>query len=244
MAAASTTPSTGEAYTEQIQQAIARCDGFSSSFQLIRKAIALTLSSKCMNEQLQRLISTDPGLTARVLKTANSALYGVSRQVRTLSMAITLIGHAELRKILQRLFVADLFRWFSHRQQAPDQLVKVSLAAGAAAHRIARDAVIGDPEEQMIAGLLHNAGVMFLWRDFPEEYEKSRHLARMMSTREAQEAVFGVTSAVVSKWLLHDWGFPSSFVTAVEHWPNPFQPTFDHALVRHLRGDAKITTLP
>lgn len=236
MLALSTTTGTGEdsARTYEIQQAIARCDGFSSSFQLIRKVIALTHKSECTNEQLQRLIAADPGLTARILKTANSAFYGVSRQVRTLSTAITLIGHAKLRHMLQRLLVADLFRWFSHRQAAPEHLVRVSLAAGAAAHRIADDAVIGDPEEHMIAGLLHNAGEMFLWRDFSEDYEKAQSLARMMSMPEALEAIFSVTSAVAGKWLLQAWGFPALFVTAVEHWPNPFQPAFDHALVRSL----------
>ena len=43
-------------------------------------------------KELEDLIKLDPGLTAKILKVANSALYARQREITTLQMAITLLG--------------------------------------------------------------------------------------------------------------------------------------------------------
>ncbi len=50
--------------------------------------------------RLQNVISNDPSLTAKILRLANSAYYGLPRRVETLSEAIVVLGIDTLRNIL------------------------------------------------------------------------------------------------------------------------------------------------
>src|SRR3569833_2554535 len=56
------------------------------------------------------VISRDPGLTARLLKLANSALYNFPSQIDTVSRAITIIGTRELRDLILATSVARIFK--------------------------------------------------------------------------------------------------------------------------------------
>ena len=49
---------------------------------------------------LNKLISTDPALSARVLKIANSAMYCCQQEIKSLSMAMSRIGFASLKSIV------------------------------------------------------------------------------------------------------------------------------------------------
>jgi len=46
---------------------------------------------------LSQIVEKDPMLTANILRSANSPLYGFSREITTISRAITLFGMATIR---------------------------------------------------------------------------------------------------------------------------------------------------
>ncbi len=48
-------------------------------------------------EQIERLVGTDPGLTMRLLRSANSASSGVKHEIRSLRQAIVLLGPRQIR---------------------------------------------------------------------------------------------------------------------------------------------------
>ena len=53
-------------------------------------------SGEATNLELEQTVLHDPAITAKILKFANSAYFGFSGQIETISRAISLIGHKEL----------------------------------------------------------------------------------------------------------------------------------------------------
>ena len=57
-----------------------------------------------------RVVSLDPGLTVRLLRMVNSSFYGLDRRVDTVSHAVSLIGHEQLRQLALATTVVHMFR--------------------------------------------------------------------------------------------------------------------------------------
>jgi HD-like signal output (HDOD) protein len=61
-------------------------------------------------KSIASLIEQDQGLTARVLKAANSPLYGMTRSISTIDLAIVILGTAVIKEILLLLFAQKIFQ--------------------------------------------------------------------------------------------------------------------------------------
>jgi HD-like signal output (HDOD) protein len=110
-------------------------------------------------KDLESIIKVDPGLTAKILKIANSALYARQREIKSLQTAITLLGFKNIKSLVLLLTASNLFprmrRTPFHRAFWRRSLLSAFLSRGLAV-RCAR----GDlAEELFIAGLLQLFGV-------------------------------------------------------------------------------------
>ena len=61
---------------------------------------------------LARVISNDPALAGRLLRVANSAFFGFSRKVETVTLAVTLLGFRAVRNMVLALSLKSMFRSF------------------------------------------------------------------------------------------------------------------------------------
>jgi hypothetical protein len=59
--------------------------------------------------ELETIIKTDPGLTAKILKIANSALYARQREIKSLQMAITLLGFKNIKSLVLLITASGFF---------------------------------------------------------------------------------------------------------------------------------------
>ena len=59
--------------------------------------------------ELERAIKIDPGLTTKILKVANSAMYARQREIKSLQMAITLLGMKNIRSLVMLVAASGLF---------------------------------------------------------------------------------------------------------------------------------------
>jgi len=205
---------------ETVRRAVAALDAPHSSLEVVRKAIRATENSERGNAYLEQILLADPGVTARVLRLANSAYFGVSRHVSTVSTAIAIIGHDRLKKLLRHVLVSQVFDSLQARLPEAVPIWRTAVAAGAAAYVIARLCRQGDPEELLTIGLLHNVGEFALLAKFPDEYLAVQRMAGGRLSAEGMRAVFGVGAGEVSQWLLDAWSFPPKFGQAAALWRN------------------------
>jgi len=62
------------------------------------------------SQELVEVVQLDPGLVAALLKLANSAYYGLSARVDSLSRAVALIGERELQAMAMATSVTKAFK--------------------------------------------------------------------------------------------------------------------------------------
>jgi HD-like signal output (HDOD) protein len=60
-------------------------------------------------QELEQTISLDPGLTSKVLRVANSALYARQNQISNLRSAITLLGFNNIRNLVLLVTASSMF---------------------------------------------------------------------------------------------------------------------------------------
>ncbi len=212
---------TTNASAERTRGAIGRLTELPAAVRVVQEALEATEDPLCTNEQLQEILSQDPGATADLLRLANSPFFGVSNLIRTLAMAVTVVGHARLVTLLRHLMATKLMGSLPAHTEVARECRSVALAAGVVCHQIAEQAYASNPDEFMIAGLLHNVGELALLSETPEEYQKVRELSAEMHLRMAEIAVLGVDQFQVSRWLLEAWSFPPNYIEAAGYWSTP-----------------------
>jgi HD-like signal output (HDOD) protein len=121
--------------------------------------------------------------------------------------------------MLRHILVSEVLDALSARRH--DRPCRVGVAAGSLSFDIARRCWVGDPEELLAAGLLHNVGEFALRSLFQDDYEAAAELARTMPQPEAEDRIFGVDSGRVGHWLMTAWSFPEIFGQCSEHWRHP-----------------------
>lgn len=214
--------------TEPIRRALERIEGFPALFPVVQKGLQLMDNPNTSNQRLERVLSADVAMVARILKLANSAYFGVMSEVRTLAMAINIIGSVKLRLLLRHILISGLFELMSTGRPGAERIRNTSIGASVASHQIAGETGQAEPDEALIAGLLHNIGDLGLSWAFPQEYESVLSLSKFMPLASAQKSVFGLDSGVFGRWTIEAWRFPSDFAEAVEHWRNPLKVPAGH----------------
>ena len=168
-------------------------------------------------EDLANVIQTDPGLTGRMLKVVNSSLFGLPREVASLSQAIGLLGLRRV-KIMALTFSLVETVQSSHTDGFDFQAYwRRSLITATAARLIAEAVAPEAAEEAFVAGLLSDIGMVVAWRYAREAYEPvlqaRADTERRIAQIEAEQ--LGVTHAQIGRELLRAWGLPETLCDAV-----------------------------
>lgn len=190
--------------------------------QVIAKLIEIFPEDEGDVDQLEKIISVDPGITAQLLRIANSAYFGFSGRISTVSKAILLLGPKEVWNIA--LGVA-LHQQFSKISFSPsfnlEQFWLHSFFTGIIEDYMARE-IDDAPEpfhDAMSFGLLHDIGRLIMASYYVDEYEKIHSLMKHegLSAIEAEKRV-GLLHTEVGKWLVRKWQLPKDLEKAVvEH---------------------------
>ncbi len=155
---------------------------------------------------LAQRIGAEPAVAVRVLRVANSAFYGHTAQVATLARAGQVLGVQALRGIA----LAACFDGIDARSRGlvhPDMAAfrRHSLATACAAQELARSAAPGQIEQAFMAGLLHDLGLLLLWRLRP-------------ATLACGTSEPGLGHADCGRVLMQTWCLPGELTQAVaEH---------------------------
>jgi putative nucleotidyltransferase with HDIG domain len=170
-------------------------------------------------QRIAEIAGRDPALAAKLLQLSNSAFFGFSRKVYSVTEAVQLLGVG----IIQSLAVSvPLFSSFN-RKKCPDfpidQIWAHSAQTGAIGLRIfnALPDELNLAEQAFCAGLLHDIGKIILADGLPEEYGAVLHESRATAAPlfEAERKYFSATHAEVGAYLLALWGLPITLVEAV-----------------------------
>jgi len=162
--------------------------------------------------QIAKLVGVDAALSARLLRVANSSMYRGDRPIENLQTAVARLGGKVIRSLVSSLVVQQLYQSppLAVRQRMKE-LWSHSIEVAAMSHLLAARFTSLDPEQAMLAGLLHDIGglpILSRAEDFPEILAEPRLL----------EEALDKLHVVIGKLILERWNFPADIVAAVaEH---------------------------
>lgn len=209
------------------------------SWQRIDAVIAHSASTTA---QIAEAIALDPGLSARLLRVANSPMFGLNQRVERLSQAVHLIGTRQLRELALAATVIDLVSGGPGRRERVDAFLRHSTAAGLCARAIASHRREANIERFFVAGLLHDIGLFTF--EIAEPDLAAELLATAKSRGEPLERVetarLGFDHAAIGGALLQRWNLPPSLSEPVawHHQPIAAPTCRVEAAVVHIASTA------
>lgn len=190
-------------------------------------------------DQITDIIMSDPGLAARLLKIANSALYGLSAKVETINHALSIIGSDQLSELALATSMISRFEKIPKDLVDVDQFWKHNVACGVAARYIAAHKNLAHPEWYYLAGVLHDLGKLIMLKEIPEDYANVLAEVRSDSSlrlEDVETRILQFNHAQVGSILLKEWKLPPSLVAAINfhHDPLSAQDYVTEASVVHV----------
>lgn len=191
-------------------------------------AVACKLLSISSNEEtgmkeIADMVSRDVSLSAKVLKTANSAFYNLPHKVSTIHQAASRLGINAIRSLLLSFSFLSMRAKDENDTFHYEKFWEQSLASAVAAKLIITEIVKSDWEEIFIAGLLENIGELILALSFPQEY-KQILLEASRSDKdiiELEQQIIGADHAFIGYEIAKNWNFPNILLTTIQYHHRP-----------------------
>ncbi|MGD9603645.1 MAG: HDOD domain-containing protein [Gammaproteobacteria bacterium] len=174
-------------------------------------------------DELTAVISNDPGLTARILRIANSAYVGLPVKVDSIGRAVQILGLNQVHDLaLASAAVGSLFKIQSKALDVYD-FWRQSIYAAIVARVTARRCGIRNAERLFVAGLLHSIGNLLLAFREPPLYSELRDAAirRQVPLADVQREHLGYDYAKASAELLRRWQLPDTVFQPIELHTQP-----------------------
>lgn len=183
----------------------------STSPTILREVLNLVNSPDTSAKGLAELVLKDPGLTARLLKIANSSYYGFRHEVSSIQQAIVMMGLNAVKYFVLSLTVLNqLYNQKGKSRLNQKQLWLHFLEVASATKKVAQQTGYEQADEAYIAGLLHDIGIILLENNFPDDYQNVLKLICKGETIiEAESEVFGVDHQEVAGYVISHWNMPS-----------------------------------
>jgi len=168
-------------------------------------------------------IEMDTDLSARLLRTVNSAFYRLASPVETISRAITIIGTLDLRDLAMLTVARRLFTGIPGELMDVGRFWSDAVSTGVYAGLLGRHCRLLHAERAFVMGVIHNIGLLAICQYLPEQAKESLYIAAgdddLMA--DAEREVLGYTHQAVGAALLRRWGLPLSLCEVAEFHHSP-----------------------
>jgi HD-like signal output (HDOD) protein len=175
----------------------------------------LSDSGKASVQQIANVVMLDPGLTAQILKLANSSIYRFSRKIETIDKAIQIIGIRAVYDYALVFSVANMLNKEQTKAIDVDRYWMQSLACAFMGKHIAKLCGERDVHRVVTSGLLNNVGLLAVLRVNPNIVRDCERFGTSVKPKQSQQDVLGFTFAEISASLLQRWLLPDSIVSTV-----------------------------
>ena len=180
--------------------------------------------------EIEEILRYDPGLTANVLKLANSAYFGIPTKVGSVRQAVILLGLKRLTQLVIASCVSAVMdKPIPGYDLPPGDLWRHSIAVSIAAEALVKDRRTVDNEDIFTPALLHDVGKLILGHFVKEDLEAIENIAaKGVPYVVAENMILGTDHAEVGAQVLTQWSFPTDVVETVRWHHDPDSPQSTH----------------
>lgn len=204
-----------------LQTVVSRIDSLPSLPSLYIKLTEELKSEDASVSKIGDLISKDPGMTARLLKLANSSFFGRPLSISDPVKAVSMLGIDMVQAVVLTAGISEDFKrlkvkGFSMEGIWDHAVITASLCKAIAQNQGFEKKIINNT---FTAGLLHDIGKLLIASHLRDSFaEIINHMNKHGTTMvAAEQQILGTTHAAIGAYLLGLWGLPVPIVEAVAH---------------------------
>lgn len=175
-------------------------------------------------QQLVELVRLDPGITADVLRMANSPYFGLRRKISSLEQALVHLGADHIVDLVLSSKVVGMYKADQKGYgMARGELWRHSMASALLSQELARRLGRADRATAFTAGLLHDVGKLILSEYVGGHFERIAQAVkdRNQSWVSAEREILGVDHALLGAVAARRWNFPEAIVQAIAFHHHP-----------------------
>ncbi len=188
---------------------IKQCPSLPSLPAIAVQVLELAQSHSVDIPEIARIISKDPALSTKILRTVNSSFYGLSHAISTINHAMVVLGLQSVKTLVLTFSLTSSLAKNSGKGFQHLNFWRRSIYAATAAKVIAAKVRLVQQEEAFLASLLSDIGMLVFERVLAEEYNE---LCAKVTTHPellaAETAALGITHAGIGGFLAAQWKLP------------------------------------
>jgi HD-like signal output (HDOD) protein len=184
--------------------------------------------------EISQVVQLDPGLTSKYLRLANSSYYG-GKSIMNVEEALLRIGLGEVRKLAAAVVAmsgtscfrnVELVKPISMHAKIDWNMFWLHSLFTARLTDILANAYRRTSGKEYLAGLLHDAGKLFMERHFTHEFEAAtlRAIERGQGLYASEKQLFDITHAEASWALAEKWKLHREICRAIRFHHEPQSP--------------------
>ena len=201
---------------EKLQSLLKTSVNFPSPPAIAQQIIALAEDPDSDIIRIAATISKDPGLTAKVLRVANSPLYSKRRRSSNLRQALVVLGLNAATTLALGFSLVGKYRSVKGKGIDYTRFWRKSILSASAARAFAEQQGVGDVEGVYLGALLQDIGVLATDRVLPDFYASlPREYSHAQLCAYERERI-GIDHAGLGAWLLEQWRLPESVCRSVD----------------------------
>jgi len=199
------------------------------------QVIELTSDRDVSMKELAQVIEKDQGLATKILKTVNSAFYGLSKPCSSLTHAQTLLGLNAVKTLALGFTLVDTLN--NNEEKGFDYVAywRRAVLSAVGAKTVTAFTKSSDSEEAFLGGLLQDIGMIAMAMALADEYQRIARACRDDHSALARKELelFELQHTEVGAMLADRWKLPHSLIAPIRYHERPSAaPTAHQALVR------------
>lgn len=202
---------------QEVIERIEKIENLPTIPSILRKILGIIEDPNVSLQKITEFVSSDPTLTARILKMVNSPVYGFPGRISSVSHAMVILGLNAVKGLLIGVSVFEVMK------KNMVGLWEHSLASAIFARILANIKDAPSPEEISVAALLHDIGKVIMLIAYKDDYSKVLESAQVRRgiLFELEREYFGITHAEIGGIVGKKWNFPLKLIEPISNHHRP-----------------------
>lgn len=169
-------------------------------------------------QDVTKLISLDPGLTARLLRIVNSAYFGFAAKIGSINQAVSILGIRQIEDLVLTTAIADGLGGYECGHLDIRKFWLGSVYRAIAARNLASECNLMDGERMFVAGLLSDIGHLIMYKSIPAPTQNAQDesLESQIELHAIETRLLGFNHTDVAAHLMREWSLPESLITLID----------------------------
>lgn len=174
-------------------------------------------------KEISEVINKNHSLAAKILALANSPVYGFTKKISTIEMAISVLGRETIKDLVIGFSIIQSTLEDKDRFFISEAFNQHSYLCGYISQLLANDFDYPVKNEAFVAGLLHDIGIAISHRTMNNEFKLVSELKfyRKINQTKAETMILGTTHCEIGATIAEKWNLPETLIDAIRFHHTP-----------------------